>query len=159
MKKTDCVLLVIDKNFLKSTIQSLNFDAVNLVVVFVDGIKRNFYQIEGADVPLKSFSRVYTRVKRHKSCLWLIGGYGENSDKIYKVKEFLTAFGLKEENIVDVGMFARMSQTWLANLQYTCEHGADFFATGNDYVREGLNLNFIPCVHKDIRGKIYYKVF
>lgn len=38
-----------------------------------------------------------------------------------------------------------------AELQRIEEHGADFFVTGNEYMRDALDLKFIPREHPDTR--------
>ena len=35
------------------------------------------------------------------------------------------------------------------DLQRIKKHGVDFFVTGNGYIRDCLNLKFIPCVHEE----------
>ena len=58
-------------------------------------------------------------------------------------------FGVLEENIINAGVAAQINATWLANLRHVEEHGADFFVTGNEYTREGVNLDYLPCVCED----------
>lgn len=147
MEKFNSVLVVTNKNFLEDTVKNLNFDLVNLNAIFMDGGEKFFVSGE-KKIPIISFAQIHAQVKKYKSFVWLVGDCANDSD-FRKVKKFLVTLGIDKNNIVDFGASKKISQTWLANFNHVKEHGADFFATGDEYIRDGLNLKFIPCAYEE----------
>ena len=145
MEKVDVVLVVLNEDFLDSTIRNLNLDNTNLVAIITDVSKKTFTVGEKI-IPTYSISSISDLVKDYSNSVWLISGGNDND--CAKMRKFLSLNGVLENNIV-ICKPAQFSPTWQANLRHVEEYGADFFATGNEYMRDGLNLNFIPCVHSD----------
>ena len=149
MAKTNVVSVVMNKDFLESAVKNLNLDKVNLTEIFIDNNDVKFFQVGDKKIPLNSFAGIYTQAKKYKDFIWLISDSPDNSNVFCKMKKFLVTLGVREDNIVNFEVAARFSETWLANLRYVEEHGADFFATGNEFMQAGLNMKYIPCVHAD----------
>ena len=148
MEKIECVLVVLNKEFLQKTIESLNFDKVNLNSILMDGSEEEFFRVSENDIPVSSFERIEEIAEKYRNCIWLISGCKKDSD-IRRIKKFLTALGLERKNIVDFESYQLTAQTWTANYNHVEKNGADFFATGDKYFRDALDLKLIPCVHRD----------
>ena len=150
MEKVNVVLVVLNREALENVIANLNFGNANLVAIITDPLpKEKNFQVGEQQIPLASFAQIQQRIKKHKDSLWLIGSYLTDLDDLCKLKKFLTANGLPEDKIVNFEVSSQVSPTWLANLRHVEKNGADFFATGNEYMRDGLNLKFIPRVYAD----------
>ena len=139
MDKKNCVLLVLDKKFLESSVQKLNFEVVDLAAIFMDGGAKTF-QVGEKKFPVISFANLYQQVKNYKNFLWLVDG----TEDFRRVKNFLMTLDISEKNIINLEVTKKISPTWLANFHHVKENGADFFATGNEIMRDNLNLKFIP---------------
>lgn len=149
MKEIGCVSVVLNKKFSEEMMRHLISNNLNPIAILTDEYDENFFEFEGKKISVNSFLNVDRVVNEHKSSVWLIIGDKKNSTDFFKVKSFLKTYGIEEKNIVHYEMFERMSPTWLANYHYLEKNGADFFATGDDYFRDALNLKFIPCVNKN----------
>ena len=154
MEKKDTVLVAINKKSLKSEVKNLK--SVKLSAIFLDAGKNKTFGKN--KIPIISFAKVDEQIKKYKDSTWLISGAAGNA--FDRLKKFLMAGGIPEENIIKTGKETsdvaasnivknevQISPTYLANLNYIKEHGADFFATGNEYTRDGLNLKFINGVN------------
>ena len=148
MEKLDIVLVVLNRKFLEHSIQNLNFDKANLATIIMDGDAKNF-KVGGEQIPISSFSDAPKLAKKYKDFTWLIAGYEYGLDDVFTTKKMLLSLGVSESNIVNFELSEQINQTWLANLRHIEEHGADFFVTGNEYTRDGLDFNLIPCVRED----------
>ncbi len=148
MDKIDVVLVVLNKKFLNRAIQSLNLEKVNLETIIADGAGKNF-QFEDKQFPVTSFANAARIMEKYQDFIWLIVSYEKGNADVLKIKKFLMLSDVKEENIVNFGLASKISPTWLANLRYIEENGADFFATGNKHTRDNLNLKYIPSVNAD----------
>ena len=149
MKKADIVLVVLNEKFLERAIQSLNFDNVNLVMIITDNANDDkVFKVGNNEIPMDLFSRVNLHARTYRDLIWLISGYVNDISDLEAIKNFLMANGVPEENIFNFEISSQFSPTWFANLHYIEEHGADFFATGNEYAQVNLNFNYIPCVYR-----------
>ena len=149
MEKINVVLVLLNLETLEETLEKINLDNVNIAMIVATGDSaEKIVQIGEEDIPKTTFSAAYTIEKKYKNFLWLISG-GNEDFKLDKIKSFLMSIDVPEKNIVNLDISSQISATWLANLRHIEEHGADFFATGNEYMRDGLDLNFIPCVCED----------
>ncbi|MBR4152854.1 MAG: CDP-glycerol glycerophosphotransferase family protein [Selenomonadaceae bacterium] len=145
MEKINVMPVVLDKKFLKNTINSLDIDNVNFETILVDSDEKSF-KFADKKIPLSSFATVHELASKCKDFIWLISGCDNDSDAV-KMKKFLMTLDISEDNIVNFGVSSWVSPIWVANLRYIEKRGADFFATGNEYMRDGLNLNFIPRIN------------
>ena len=146
MEKINIVLIVLNREFLYNAIQNLDLNKINLTTLIMDGDWK-FIQIDETKFPVNSFANAPKIIKTYKDFIWLIAGHEKSIGDVLKMKNFLMSFGVKEKNIVNFEMNGQISSTWLANLLYTVKYGADFFATGNEYIRDNLNMKFIPCAN------------
>ena len=147
MGKINAVLVLLNSGKLQETLKNLNLDNVNLAAAALDDVEEKFFKIGEKQVPIVNFSSVHKLAKQYKDYLWLIGGSeGVAADKL---KKFLMTLQISEGNIVNADVPTQENLTWLANLRYVEEYGADFFATGNEFMQRSLNLNYIPCVLSD----------
>jgi len=143
MEKNNVVLVVLNGENLENAVDNLNSEKVKLAAIFMDNSKEKTFGAE--KIPINSFAKINTQIKKYKGFKWLIDGASGNAFK--NMKKFLTVSGIPEENIFSTEITSQISTTWLANLKHIKEHGADFFATGNEYTRDGLNLKYIPRVN------------
>ena len=145
MEKIEVVLAVLNKDALENTLKQLELDNVNLNIIFVDGFANSF-QVDGKQIPCVPFLQIQRYIRKYKNFVWLIGGYINDVGDVRKLKKFLMSFDIPEDNIVNLEIFTKLSPTWFANLRYVEKNDVSFFATGNEYMRDGLNLKFIPSV-------------
>lgn len=146
MEKTDCVLIVSDKEILGTIAQTLNYDKVNLVRIFLDGYGKKSFRMDDKDVDVSPFSEVYSRAAKYKNSTWLIGSF---ENRVGSIKKFLVTLGIDENKIFAFDLFGKISPTWIANYHHIERYGADFFVTGNELECTGINTSFIPCTQKD----------
>ena len=143
----NAVLVLLNSGKLEETLKNFNLDNINLLAVAADDTAETFFRVNEKQIPTVNFSAVHKLAKKYKDNFWLIGGAeGVAADRM---KKFLMSFDVSADKIINAEFFGQISETWLANLNYIEEHGADFFATGNEYMRDGLNINYIPCVRED----------
>ena len=148
MEKINVVLVVLKQESLENVVKNLNFEKINLVAIIVNNNEEKNFTLGEEKIPLFSFVQIKSRVKKYKNYIWLVSGYLNDIGDLGRMKKFLTVSGVSEDNIVNLEI-PTLSSTWLSNLRHIEEHGADFFATGNEYMRDNLNLKYIPCVHED----------
>ena len=147
MEKIDVVLVMLKSDSLEGTAKNLNFDKINLVAIIMTSKAKSFTVVDDENIaeeqiPIVPFTKTPDYVKKYKNSTWLISG-AKNLNEITKMKNFLMASGIAEKNIVNFEISSQISPTWLANLRYAEKYNVDFFATGNEYIRDSLNLNFI----------------
>ena len=145
MEKINVVLVVLNREFLEQAIRNLNFDRANLATIIMDGGEKTF-SVGDKKIPVTSFDNAIKTVKDYKNFGWLIVGYEKGIGDILKMKKFLRAHGVPEGNIVNFELYGQIDSAWIANVRYIEERGADFFMTGNEYVRDGVDFNLIPPV-------------
>ena len=146
MEKINIVLVMPNREFLASAVKSLNLANANLEAVIVDNAVEKSFRVAGKRIEVNSFSDIHKHAKKYKDFVWLICTVGGG---FRKIKKFLMSFEVEEKNIVNADVLTQESLTWLANLRYVEEYGADFFATGDEFMQRSLDLNYIPCAHKD----------
>ena len=154
MGKINVVPVMLSRETLEETLQKLS--KVNVVAIVTDGDEKTF-TIGEKKIPRIAFATLPDAAFKYKDCLWLIGGCVKGREDISRAKKFLMIFGVPEKNIINFEVAAQISETWLANLNYIEERGADFFATGNEYTRDCFNMKYLPRVQKD-KGKSYVGV-
>ena len=146
MDKINVVLVILNHEALEETLEKLNLDNVNLVAIVIDGdSNEKTIEIGNTMIPRVSFVTINKIAKNNdRSNIWVLSGQINDSQDRDKMKKFLTALGIPKANIVDLETSEQIDETWLANLRHIEEHGADFFATGNEYTQTGLNMKYIP---------------
>ena len=149
LEKINAVLVLLDEKKINHALGSLNLSKVNIVTIVVENGKKRLLSLGGSQTLLISFSDIQEILSSAKNLLWIISGYTNNENDIWKTKKFLIGYGVPENNIVNFEVLSHISTAWLGNLRYIEKNGADFFATGMSYTEVGLNLNFLPHV----RGK------
>ena len=155
MEKTEIVLVVWDKKSLKNAVKKLKFGVANLTAIISDGHKEKIFHAGKRQFPIFSFAQIQQPAKRYSNALWMIGDNLKKKYYLRRMKKFLTASGVPEDNIFnldtfDEEIFSKMSETWRANVKHVEENGADFFATGNESMCNGLHLEFIPRVYRSV---------
>ena len=149
------LIALINRQFLESEVKKLNLDNVNLLAIVTDNSEEKFFQLGEEEIPLRAFQTIKGLMRDYKAFFFLISGYENSIADVARIKNFLMASGSPEGNIVNFEITSQLSKTWLANLRHVEEYGADFFATGSEYTRNGLNLNYIPNIQvkeSDNRG-------
>lgn len=150
MNKINVVIVLLNKQSLQATLSSLNFNKANLVAIVIENGIGQFLQIGNQKIPLVSFVSIQQVFNFDKNLVWLISGIYNDTANLRKVKKFLMANGVPENNIVNFYVSSYITPAWIANLRYVEKYGVDFFATGISYMKDGLNLNFIP--HSELKG-------
>ncbi len=148
MEKIDVMLVATDEKSLENVAKNLNLDAINLVGAVTDIPKKQVFAIGKEKIPAYPFLSIARASMRRKNFFWLICGTLDTGE-LLKLKKFLAAAGVAEEKIINVEIFSQFSRTWLANVRHVEKFGADFFATGDEHMRDNLNLKFLPSVHED----------
>ena len=148
MEKINVVLVVLKKEFLEQAIRNLNFDRANLATIIMDGGEKTF-SVGDKKIPITSFATALKVVKSYKNFVWLIVGYEKGVGDVDKMKKFLQVHGIAEGNIVNFELSEQINSTWIANVRHIEERGADFFVTGNEFTRDGVDFNLIPPVVAD----------
>ena len=148
MEKINAVLVVLNPDALEEALKNLNLDKVNLLAIVTDAAGAKTLTVNTKQIPLMSFALDKKPMKKllnaYNDLVWLVGGCINGVGDLYNTKRFLMTNGVDENKIVNIEPSAQLNPTWLANLRYVEENGADFFATGDDCTRDGLNLRFIP---------------
>ena len=145
MEKINVVLVVLNRKFLEQAIRNLNLVKVNLATIIMDGEEKAF-PVGGKKIPVISIYDALKLVKDYKDFTWLIVGYENGVGDVFKMKKFLQAHDVSESNVVNFELTEQINPTWLANLRHIEERGADFFVTGNEFTRNGVNFKLIPPV-------------
>lgn len=161
MEKINVVLVVLNNKLLEPAISTLNFERVNLIAVIVENPPNEFLLVGEKQIPVAPFSVIQKLLDAGKKFFWLISGFVNDLNDLYNTKKFLVNNGIPEENIINFEILSSVNGEFIANLRYIEKNGADFFATGNDYIEVGLNLNCIPhargrgvnlaCSNQDLR--------
>ena len=150
MEKINAVLVLLRRDTLEETLKKLKLDNINLVTIVADSdTGEKTFRVGDNEVPRTAFSAFPKVAKKLKDFVWLIGSCVNGVDDLDRMKNFLMTVDVPEDNIVNLEVTAQMSGTWSANLRCVEKNGADFFATGNEFMRDGLNMKYIPCVHVD----------
>jgi len=144
MEKMNAVLVVLNDKYFNHVLDTLNFKKVNLIAVIIENAQEKTLSINDEEIPIVLFSKIRTFWDDSKELFWLISGFVDDLNDLYKFKKFLMNNGIPEENIINFEILSRINSEWLGNLRYIEKHGADFFATGDDYTEVGLDLNCIP---------------
>ena len=143
MDRAKVILVVLNKKFLRNALTILNYKRVVPFVVLMDG-KENFItinkKIKLQVVPFASLNQI---VDLGRNFLWLICGRGNDKNSPAKLKKFLAANDVPENNIVNFEFMEQINPAWLANLRYVEENPVDCFATGNSLTEYGLDFKNI----------------
>ena len=148
MEKIDVMLVTPTEKSLAEAAKNLNLDAVNLVGAVTDIPKKKSFLVGKEKITAFPFISIARLVSKFKKNFWLIGGTNDTGE-LLNLQKFLAANDVATEKIVNVEISSQLSVTWLANVRHVENFGADFFATGDEYIRDGLNLKFIPCAHEN----------
>lgn len=148
MEKIRLVLVVLDKNSLKHALTILNFDKAKPVVILMDGNDKSVTVNGKIKIQVVSFALLNQVVRRDKNALWLLCGKSFDKDAPAKLKNFLAANDVPEDNIINFEIVAPINPTWLANVRYAEENPIDCFATGDSFTACGLDFKNLP----DVKG-------
>ena len=157
LRKIDVVLVLLNNAELKNVVNQLNFDSANLVAIVADNYGEKNFLVNDRSVPIEPVSKICQVVEKYKEHIWLIGGSWVNSNQTRGMKEFLMMSGVAEDNIIN--FVPLLTAVWLGNLRYIEECGADFFATGNEYMMDNLELKFIQSAQEGGRGGVNLACF
>ena len=158
MEKINLMLVVLRKDFLDKAIHDVDFESVNVVSIFMGSDKAKTYTVGQLEIPLRPFIELPAQVKKNKNFLWLVSG-ANDSEEFRKMKKFLMTFDLNGDNVIDFGRITSLSPAWLGKFRYIEENGANFFATGNEYMQDQLDLNYIPaCSVADTKTVTKYQI-
>ncbi len=149
MEKFKVILVVLNKNFLRNALTILNYNRTMPVAILTDDGAEKFValndKIRIQVLPIASLNQV---LEIGKNFLWLICGRNSDKDAPDKLKKFLAANEVPEENIINFELTEQINPVWLANLRHVEENSADCFATGDSFTECGLDFKNIP----DVKG-------
>ncbi len=141
MEKLKVILVVLNKNFLRSALAILNYRKATPVVILMDSDDKFIKLGEKARIQVVPFASLSQVIVLGKNFLWLICGKGSDIDAPAKLKKFLAANAVPEENILNFEVMEQINPLWLANLRYAEENPIASFATGDDFTTYGLDFN------------------
>ena len=134
MEKFKVILVVLNKNFLRNALAILNYNRTIPVAVLTDDGAEKFVALNDKVriqvLPIASLNQV---LEIGKNFLWLICGRNSDKDAPDKLKKFLAANEVPEENIINFELTEQINPVWLANLRHVEENSADCFATGDSF--------------------------
>ena len=149
MERFRVILIVLNKNFLRNALTTLNYNkAMPVAVLTEDGDGKFITITDKIKVQVLAFSSLRQVLELGRNFLWLICGRGASNDAPEKMKKFLTANQVPENNIVNFEVIEQINPFWLANLRYMEENAVNCFATGNSFTERGLNFKNLP----DVKG-------
>lgn len=148
MERLKVILVVLNKNFLRSALAILNYNKAMPFVVLMDGDDKFISLNDKIKIQVIPFASADKVIELGKNFLWLICGKGSDIDAPAKLKKFLAANDVPENNIVNFEVLEQINPLWLANLRYVEENSIDSFATGDSFVECGLDFKNIP----DVKG-------
>ena len=142
MEKNRVVLVLPNKNFLKTALEILNFERAAPVAALTDDGDEKFITVNGKiKIQMLPFSFVRQVVEIGQNFLWLICG---PVAKLDQMKNFLAINGVPEKNIVNFTLAEKINPAWLGNLRLV--EGVDSFATGDEFTVRGLDFRQISGV-------------
>ena len=144
MERFRVVLVVLDKNSLNYALTILNFDKAKPTVILMDGNNKSVTVNGKIKIQVLSFASLNQVIRRDKNSLWLLCGKSSDKDAPAKLKNFLVANDVPENNIVNFEIVAPINSTWIANVRYAEEHVINCFATGGSFTECGLDFKKFP---------------
>ncbi|MBR0062209.1 MAG: hypothetical protein IJP68_12110, partial [Selenomonadaceae bacterium] len=144
MEKLKVILVVLNKNFLRSALAILNYSKATPVVILMDGDEKFIKLGEKVRIQVVPFASLNKVIVLGKNFLWLICGKTSDIDAPAKLKKFLAANDVPENNILNFEVMEQINPLWLANLRYVEENPIESFATGDDFTTCGLDFNKLP---------------
>ncbi len=151
MERLKVILVVLDKNSLRSALTILNYSKARPFAILMDGGEKFVTLNNKIKIQVIPFALLNQLIKLGKNYLWLICGKG--SGDAAKMKNFLTANDVPENNIINFGIVETLNPLWLANLRYVEENAVDSFATGDDFTLCGLDFKGVNLAspNQDLR--------
>lgn len=140
MEKLKVILVVLNKNFLRSALAVLNYSKASPVLVLMDSDEKFIKLGENARIQVVPFALLNKVIVLGKNFLWVICGRTSDADAPAKLKKLLTANDVPERNIVKFEVMEQINPLWLANLRYAEENPIENFATGDDFTTYGLDF-------------------
>ncbi|MBR3747841.1 MAG: hypothetical protein IKN27_12860 [Selenomonadaceae bacterium] len=144
MDKIKVVLVVLNKKILTDALSILNYGKVTPVLVLIAEGNGKFITLDkNTTVQALPFSLIDQVVEYSKNFVWLICGQSDIPDAPDKIKNFLTANGVPEKNIVNFKLLTSLNRFWFANLRAAESAQLQAFATGDDFTERGLDFKNI----------------
>ncbi|MBR1647946.1 MAG: CDP-glycerol glycerophosphotransferase family protein [Selenomonadaceae bacterium] len=148
MEKLKVVLVVLNKKNLTDALSILNYGKVTpFLVLTADGDGKFIALDKNAGVQVLPFALIDQAVEYGKNFLWLICGQSDIADAPDKIKNFLTANGVPEKNIVNFNLPTTLNNFWFANLRAAQTGQLQAFATGDDLTARGLDFKNIHGIN------------
>ena len=148
MEKIKVVLVVLNKKILSDAPAILNYGKVTpFLALTADGDGKFITLDKNIKVQVLPFSLIDQAVEYGKNFLWLICGQSDIPDAPDKIKNFLTANGVPEKNIVNFNLLTALNRFWLANLRAAESGQLQAFATGDDFTERGLDFKNIHGIN------------
>ena len=148
MERLKVILVVLNKNFLKNALTILNYNRAIPFAILMDGDEKFIALNDKIRIQVVPFASLRRVIELDRNFLWLICGKGLDVDAPVKMKNFLAANDVPEDNIVNFEVIEPINPLWLANLRYVEENSIDSFATGDGLTEFGLDFKNIP----DVKG-------
>ena len=147
MEKIKVVLVVLNKKNLNDALSILNYGKVTPFLVLTEDGDGKFIAIDkNTKVQVAPFALIDQAVEYGKNFLWLICGQSDIPDAPAKMKNFLTANGVPEKNIVNFNLLTSLNRFWFANLRAAEKSQLQAFATDKTCAKvlKLLNTSSIP---------------
>lgn len=152
MERVKVILVVLDKNFLRNALTILNYNRARPFAILMDGGEKFVTLNSKIKIQVLPFASLDKLIALGKNCLWLLCGKSSD-DTPAKLKNFLAANDVPENNIINFGFVETLNPLWLANLRYVEENSVDSFATGDDFTTCGIDFKGVNLAspNQDLR--------
>ena len=148
MERTRVILVVLNKNFLRNALATLNYNRAIPFVILMDSEEKSIALNDKIRIPIVPLATLNQILPVGKNSFWLLCGKGSGKDAPAELKKFLAANGVPEDKIVNFELAEQINPYWVANLRYVEENVIDAFATGDDFTACGLDFRRLP----DVKG-------
>ena len=147
MQKISVILVVLNKNSLDEALGCLNFNAVQLEAVIIEGGREQPIQLRDMTFSLCPFTSIEKYLQNGSEYIWLLNCDGSAIGSMWRMAKFLLAYDVPKDNIVNFTVAPHISWAWLGNLKYIEANHVDFFTTGISYAKVGIDLEQITGLH------------
>lgn len=156
-------ILLLNKNYLKNAILSLNWDNGIAKCIIMDVETETFVVYEDKRIPLIPYGKINDALSMDdEKTFWLIYGHKVEVTETWKMAKFLINCGVKRERIINFSTDFHLHRKWIGNLRWAAKNSVDFFATGISYTEVGLELSCIQglkginlaCSSADLRNNL-----
>ena len=105
MEKKRVIFVVLNEKFLRNALTILNFSKARPFIILMDSNSKSVTVNEKIKIQIIPLALLNQVIKLDRNYLWLICGRGSSKDAPAKLKSFLAANGVPEDNIINGNSF------------------------------------------------------